>query len=157
MRYRRKIWDIVYTDGSVTTVIQDSGAGIAISLPNGSTKAASAATRRLQQLQSKFRGIGDGHLSCCGLTTEEHHVCSSHWCTFISTSTDQQRIAHLALQLLSNNCRVAFQWIPTQPGNELADTIAKQGAQIEQPGAYVSYQEKAMITKTQVIMVRLRT
>ena len=116
--------------------------------------------QRVHQLQSRVRDIDDGHLSCCGLTTEEHHVCSSHRCTFISTSTDQQRIAHLALQLLSNNCRVAFQWIPTQCrvlGNELADTIAKQGAQIEQPGAYVSYQEKAMITKTQVIMVRLRT
>jgi len=43
-------------------------------------------------------------------------------------------LPHLAnaLQLLSNNCRVALQWIPAHcgvPGNEQADTLAKQGAQ----------------------------
>ena len=33
-----------------------------------------------------------------------------------------------AMQLLSNNCRVALQWIPAQcgvPGNEQADKLAK--------------------------------
>ena len=33
-------------------------------------------TKRLHQLQS--RGIDDGHISCCGLTAEEHHGCISH-------------------------------------------------------------------------------
>jgi len=48
------------------------------------------------------------------------------------------KLPHLAkaLQLLSNNCRVDLQLIPAQcrvPGNEQADTLAKQGAQTEQP------------------------
>ena len=83
-----------------------------------------------------------------------------------------------ALQLLSNNYRVPLQWLPAHGGlseNEKSDTLAKQGAQTEQPGANVSYQEKATITKAlmmpsqekgaynllsrpeQVIMVTLRT
>ena len=83
-----------------------------------------------------------------------------------------------ALQLLSNNCRVALKWIPAHckvPGNEQADATRKASAQTEQPGANVSYQEKVTITKAlmipsqekgayhilsrpeQVIMVRLRT
>ena len=82
-------------------------------------------------------------------------------------------LPHLAkaLQLLSNNYRVALQWIPAQydvSGNEQADKLAKQGAQTEQRGANVSYQKKATNIKTsqeknanhllgrpkQVIMVR---
>ena len=83
-----------------------------------------------------------------------------------------------ALQLLSSNCRVPLQWLPAHGGlseNEQSDTLAKQGTQTEQPGANVSYQENAIITKArmmpsqakdachllsrpeQVIMVRLRT
>ena len=66
-------------------------------------------------------------------------------------------LPHLAksLQLLSNNCRVALQWIPTQcrvPGNEQANTLAKQCVQTEQPVANVSYQEKAIITKALMML-----
>ena len=83
-----------------------------------------------------------------------------------------------ALQLLSSNCRVPLQWLPAHgglSGNEQSDTLAKQCTQTEQPGANVSYQEKATITKAlmmpsqekgtynllsrpeQVILVTLRT
>ena len=51
---------------------------------------------------------------------------------FCTTSPDQQ--------LLSNNCRVALQWIPAHcgvPGNEQANKLAKEGADIEQPDANV--------------------
>ena len=56
------------------------------------------------------------------------------------------KLPHLAkaFQLLSNNYGVALQWIPAQcgvPGNEQADTLAKQGAQTEQSGANVSFQK----------------
>ena len=66
------------------------------------------------------------------------------------------KLSHLAkvLQLLlSNNCRVALQWIPPSgvPGNEQADTLAKQGAQTKQPGVNVSYQENAIITKASMM------
>ena len=51
----------------------------------------------------------------------------------------KNKLPHLAkaLQLLSNNCRVALQW--DVPGSEQADTLTKQGAHTEQPGANVSY------------------
>ena len=66
--------------------------------------------------------------------------------TNIFWQEDQQQLLHLAkaLQLPSNNCRLALQLIP---GNEQADTLEKQCAQTEQPGSNVSYQENAIITK----------
>ena len=91
-QYPPKAWANIYTDGSTTNAIHDSGAGVAICLPSGSTEAASVATRR-HHTNYKVRGIAGGHLSCCGLTTEEHHGCISHRCTLSSTSPDQQQIA----------------------------------------------------------------
>ena len=77
-QYPPKAWINVYTDGSATNAIQDSGAGIAINFPSISTEAASAATQKtLQQLQSRVRGIAYRHLFCYGITTEEHHGCIS--------------------------------------------------------------------------------
>ena len=73
-------------------------------------------------------------------------VCLTDARSFLQALTNNE-LPHLAtsLQLLSNNCRVALQWIPAQcgvPGNKQADTLAKQGAQTEQSDANVSYQEK---------------
>jgi len=45
---------------------------------------------------------------------------------------------------------MALQWIHAKcgvRGNEQTYTLAKQGAETEQPVANVSYQEKAIITK----------
>jgi len=55
-----------------------------------------------------------------------------------------------ALQLFSNNCRWTLHWIPAHFGaleNQQADKLAKKGAQTEQPGANVSYQENAYTIK----------
>ena len=84
-------------------------------------------------------------------------------------------LPHLAnaLQLLSNNCRVALQWIPAHcgvPGNEQADTLAKQGAQTATSNQVLIwatkkrpplpkrlwFQVKRRVPE-QVIMTRLRT
>ena len=50
-------------------------------------------TKTLHQIQSRVRGMDDGHLSCWGLTIEEHHGCISHWCVLSSTNPDQEQIA----------------------------------------------------------------
>ena len=44
-QYPPEAWTKVYNDGSSTNAIQDSGAGIAINFPSGSTETYSAATR----------------------------------------------------------------------------------------------------------------
>ena len=98
-----------------------------------------------------------------------------------STSSNQQHIVRYNKTrnlVLSNNCRLSLQWILAQcwiPGNEQTYMLANQGAKTEQPGAIVTYQEKAIITKAlmmpsqendayhllsrqeRVILVRLRT
>mgnify|MGYP000135611942 CR=1 FL=1 len=62
-------WTNVCTDGSSTNAIQDSWAGIVIYYRQHRSSQYSN-TKTPQQLQSRLRGIGDGHLSVCGLTTE---------------------------------------------------------------------------------------
>ena len=77
---------------------------------------------------------------------EEHHSCISHRCALSSLQAlTNTKLPHLAktLQLLSNNCRVAFQWILTHcdfSGNEQADKLAKEGAT-------VSYQQRQLLSK----------
>ena len=44
-QYLPKVWTNVYTDCSANNASQDSGPGIAIYFPGGSTEAASAATQ----------------------------------------------------------------------------------------------------------------
>ena len=53
-QYPQEAWTNIYTDGSATNAILDSGPGIAIYFPSGSTDAASQCsnTKKLQQLQS---------------------------------------------------------------------------------------------------------
>ena len=111
------------------------------------------------------------HLSCCGLKLQEHHGWIFTYMLLLIQPLTNNILSHLAktLQLLSNNCRVAFQWILTHcdfSGNEQADKLAKEGAT-------VSYQNRMPIPKQvwcqeksayhllsmseQVIMIRQRT
>ena len=73
-QYPPEVWTNVYTDGSATNAIHV--------LPFTSLAAAQKQPVQQQedtkQLQSIFRGIDDDNLSCCGLTTQEHHGCISH-------------------------------------------------------------------------------
>ena len=131
-------------------------------------------TKAHQQLQTE----SDGHLYCCRLTTEWHHGCISLQVLQALTNNILSDITKLCNLVLSNNCRLSLQWILAQcwiPGNEQTYTLANQGAKTEQPGAIVTYQEKAIITKAlmmpsqendayhllsrqeRVILVRLRT
>ena len=149
----QKAWTNVYTDGSATNAIQDSGAGIAIYLPSGSTEVASAATRRHR---SNYKVDSEALIMVISLAVDSQQ--KSTMAVFLTDALSilqaltNNKLPHLAkaLQLLSNNYRVALQWIPAQcgvSGNEQADTLAKQGAQTEQPVANVSYQEQPINTK----------
>ena len=136
--------------------------------------------KTLHQLQS--RGIDNGNLSCCGLTTEEHHGCISHWCALSSTSPNQQHITS------SSKCSATTQQqlqsgpsVDTRPLRSSWKWTSRHARKArctnsnQQPGTNLSYQEKATITKAlmipsqekgadrllsrpeQVIMTRLRT
>ena len=143
----------VYTDGPATNAIQDSGADIAIYLPSGSTEADSAATRRHY---SNYKVESDALMMDISLVVDSQQ--KSIMAVFLTDALSviqaltNNTLPHLAkvMQLLSNNCRVPLQYIPSQRGlhrNKQAHTLVKQGVQTEQPSANVSYQEKATITK----------
>ena len=152
-QYIPHAWTNVYTDGSATNAIQDSGAGIVFYLPSGSTKSASAATQRNH---GNYKTESEALIMAISRDVDSQQ--KSTMAVFLSDALSvlqaltNNTLSHLAkaLQLLSNNYRVALQWIPAQcgaSGNEQADTLAKQGVQTEQPVANVSYQEKAISTK----------
>ena len=151
-------WTNVCTDGSSTNAIQDSWAGIVIYFPIGSTEAASTVTRRHH---SNYKADSETLMMVIYLSVDSQQnsimtVFLTDALSVLQTLTNNKlaRIAKALQLLLSNNCRVALQWIPTQcrvPGNEQADTLAKQGAQTKQPGANVSYQENAIITKASMM------
>ena len=139
-QYPPKAWINVYTDGSATNAIQDRGAGIAIYFPSISTEAASAATQRHY---SNYKAESEAFLIAISFVMASQQ--KSTMAVFLNDALSvlqaltNNKLPHLAkaLQLLSNNCRVALQW--DVPGSEQADTLTKQGAQTEQPGANVSY------------------
>ena len=70
-------------------------------------------------LQSRVRDIYESHLSCCGLKTRRTSWLNPHRCALSSTTPDQQQIATSSktLQLPSNNCIVALQWILAHCGD----------------------------------------
>ena len=154
-QYPPEAWTSVYTDGSATNVIQDSGAGtgIVIYLPSGSTEVASTATQRHR---SNYKTYSEALIMAISLAVDSQQ--KSNMAVFLTDALSvlqaltNNKLPHLAkdLQLLSNTCRMALQWIHAKcgvRGNEQTYTLAKQGAETEQPVANVSYQEKAIITK----------
>ena len=145
-QYPPEAWTNVYTDGSATN---------AIYVPSGRTEAANAVTRRHYSNYKAEALVMAISLAVDSQQKSTMTVFLTGAFSVIQALTNNT-LPHLAkaLQLLSNNCRVVVQWIPAHcgvPGNEQADTPAKQCAQTEQPGDNVSYQEKAIITKALMI------
>ena len=98
-QYLPEAWTNVYTDGSATNVIQDSWYCHLLPSRQHSTSQCSN-TKTQHQLQSRVRGIDDGHLSWCRHMTEEPHGCISHWWVLpVLTNNTFPHIAK-ALQLL---------------------------------------------------------
>ena len=130
----------VYTDGSATYVFQNGGAGISIYFSNGSKETANEATRRHY---SNYKALMKVIALAVDSKPEEHHSCFSHRYALQALTNNKLPPLAKVLQLLSNNGRVAIQWILTHcdvSGNEHAYKLTKEGAS-------VSYQKRATITK----------
>ena len=134
-------WTHVYTHGSGTNVIQNGDTGIAIYFPNSSKETASAATKIHY---SNYKAQSQSHWRKSSLlwTQNKKSVIAVFLTDTLSVlqALTNNTLPHLAkaLQLLSNNCRVALQWIPDHcdvSGHEQADKLAKEGAT-------VSYQKR---------------
>jgi len=93
-------------------------------LPSGSTEVASAATRRHR---SNYKVDSEALIMVISLAVDSQQ--KSTMAVFLTDALSilqaltNNKLPHLAkaLQLLSNNCRVALQWIPAKcgvPGND---------------------------------------
>jgi len=153
-QYPSEAWTHVYTDGSATNAIRDGGAGIVIKHPNGATETASAATgTHCSNYKAESEALIQATAMIKDSTEKSSQVAFFTDALSVLEALTNSKVPQLAnaLQTLSTSCRVILQWIPAHcgvPGNEMADKLAKQGAQSEQPNASVSYQEKVTIIKT---------
>ena len=181
-RYPPEAWVQVYTDGSATNAVYDGGAGVMITTPEG---------RKIES------GIPTG-LHCTNYTAEKQAIMhaldkldeSLTECSQVVILTDARSVLEALAgekepelrrrinRFCQEHQRVAMQWVPAHcgiPGNEIADQLAKSGANEMQHDRSISFVEKKAMIKSffrttpkadalhslerwqQVIVLRLRT
>ena len=151
-------WAQVYTDGSADEAVRNGGAGVFIKLPHQPPISHSYATG---EMSTNFRAEAIAlHRALETLETLESlppQVVVLTDCLSIlqllqnpargdSTISDIRNL----LNILSNRVRVVLQWIPAHcgiPGNEKADSLAKEGTRKEQFHHRISYSEAKTLIK----------
>ena len=156
MKYPEADWTHAYTDGSSTDAVRNGGAGIYIRYPGGEQDKISIATGLYS---TNFRA------EAVALETAAAHIQekdpTSQKIVFLTDalsvlqSLESGRNADLnelsnELTSLSKTNTVVLQWIPAHcnvQGNEMADTLAKDGATKEQTDKSTTYSEAKTIIK----------
>jgi ribonuclease HI len=179
--YPREAWTHVYTDGSATRAVINGGAGIVILYPSGKRETHHAATgTHCSNYRAETLALMKAVSMIEDSTEDVNSIVFFTDAMSVLEALTNNKVPQLAnaLQRISTNLNVTLQWIPAHcgvAGNEDADQLAKQGAQLDQPPVQVSYKEKVTIIKSltrprqeadayhllsraeQVIMVRLRS
>ncbi|XP_052257940.1 uncharacterized protein LOC127862720 [Dreissena polymorpha] len=179
--YPREAWTYVYTDGSATRAVINGGAGIVILYPSGKRETHHAATgTHCSNYRAETLALMKAVSMIEDSTEDVNSIVFFTDAMSVLEALTNNKVPQLAnaLQRISTNLNVTLQWIPAHcgvAGNEDADQLAKQGAQLDQPPVQVSYKEKVTIIKSltrprqeadayhllsraeQVIMVRLRS
>ena len=148
--YNQEIWSEVYTDGSATEATRDGGAGVYIKYREREARHAYAAGK----YSSNYRAEAVAMTRAAEeLTTNANEIKPN-----VLILTDALSVLeglknakekcldplHRALATLSLKAKVTLQWIPAHcgiPGNEIADSLAKEGSRLEQTDRGMTYQE----------------
>ena len=180
--YPQATWIHVYTDGSATDAVQDGGAGSLIYMPNGETlEVASATGKFCTNYDAEVKTLEQGTQTVIDLTDA-----NSENVVFLTDSRSvlDSLVGHAEHNLrrklysILEHRRVVLQWIPAHrgiKGNEHADRLAKQGANMEQEKLPITLKQNKTIMKNmlrakkitdnyhtvdragQVTLIRLRT
>ena len=143
-RYPQKAWIHVFTDGSATNAVTNTGAGILAHFPGGQKVSASVAAGKHC---SNYRAETEAIIQAAYIVQASDHDCKQ--VVFLSDALSvlqayqNHKLPNLtkALQQVETTRRAVLQWIPAHCGilgNEQADILAKEGARGEQHANNVS-------------------
>ena len=149
VKYPSNTWIRSYTDGSADQAVKNGGSGIyttypdktpsSISIPAG--KRCTNYKAEVLALLTASESLRETAGKCIVFLTD----CLSTMQDLESGPTESQTQELLrTLLYLSGNNKVIIQWIPSHIGlfgNDKADSLAKQGGQMQQPEAPSSYRE----------------
>ena len=154
--YPKESWTLGYTDGSAENAVRNGGAGVYIQYAGGKEDKISLATGLYS---TNYKAEAEALK-----TAAAHFEASTHASLKVVLLTDALSVLQ-ALQsnrdtelndlsaALASLCRrheVTLQWIPSHcnlPGNEAADSLAKEGTTKEQVDRSTSYPEVKTILK----------
>ena len=155
--YNASVWTHCYTDGSADAAIKNGGSGTFIRYPDGSTISSSMPAGSLStNYRAEINALKQAAMLISAQPTSPSHAvfltdCKSAIQSLQSPSDQLERDTLHSLTALSQQLKVAVQWIPAHcglSGNEKADRLAKLGSGQEQPNLPVSYKEaKALIKR----------
>ena len=155
-KYPKSEWTHVYTDGSATDAVRNGGAGIFIQYPGGAQEQISVPTGLYS---TNFRAEAEA-LKTAATLVEDSEL-TTHNIVFLSDAlsvlqslersrnTEVNELAS-SLSSLSQKHTVVLQWIPAHcnvHGNEMADSLSKNGSAKEQTDKTTSYSEARTIIK----------
>ena len=178
-KYPQEAWTHIYTDGSATDATLNGGAGILIQYPESKKTLAVPTGIHCSNYKAEIEAL------TIAVSQIKKAPLQIPQCVFFTDALsvlealDAGNLPSLYKGLTSLECtRVVLQWIPAHcglPGNEEADTLAKNGAEDEQIEAMATYQEMSSLIKSlhrppsqkddyhqlnrkeQVVIFRLRT
>ena len=150
-------WTRVYTDGSAEDAVRNGGAGVCVqhsvddeehvSMPTGihstNYKAEAMALEEAATILERSERTKNNVV----FLTDALSVLQS----IKSNKDKEQHSLFTKLTDLSKRYNTTLQWIPAHcdlRGNELADTLAKQGAHLEQIDSTTTYSEEKTIIKS---------
>ena len=160
-----KDWVHAYTDGSAFKATVNAGSGAIITYPDKETKEISipcgtfcsnyvaeqeAINNTITDIKSKFDTSPETATNIVIFTDSISALQALD--SEQDTSRETSKMSQLLNKLMNEHpIKVVLQWIPGHTGlrgNELADTLAKQGASLPQPDVPVSYETAVQIIKS---------
>ena len=155
--YPSSSWTHVYTDGSAENAVRNGGAGVCIQFSEDNEEHVSLPTG-LYSTNYKAEAVAlEEAATILGQSerTKNNVVFLSDALSVLQTIQNnkdkEQNSLFSKLIELTKKYHVTMQWIPAHcgiRGNEIADTLAKQGAQDEQTDSTTTYSEEKTIIKS---------
>ncbi|KAK3764902.1 hypothetical protein RRG08_025423 [Elysia crispata] len=158
--FPKEEWIRVYTDGSAENAVTNGGSGVYIEMPDGKTTESSIPTGiHCSNYRAELEAIMEA-LTILGRITPSIPQAKA---VILSDSrsvleklevlrgAERQQLAKGFKNVVQNTQSLVLQWIPAHcgiEGNERADSLAKEGSQLEQIERDLMYSEVKTIIKT---------
>ena len=155
-QYPEHKWTQIYTDGSAVDAVKRGGAGIFFRFPGGGEEKISLATG-LYSTNFKAEALAiqtAATIAKNNLHTSHHVVILTDALSVLQAlQTTKDKELNDLFSAISPSCQdhtLVLQWIPSHcniRGNDMADTLAKEGSSKEQEDTSTNYQEAKSIIK----------